>query len=55
MSESSVDLTVFVETRTAEENFLAATQIKEKILKEFPEAGITFAYNHLEISGRLDT
>lgn len=55
MSESSVDLTVFVETRTAEENFLAATQIKEKILREFPEAGITFAYNHLEISGRLDT
>lgn len=55
LSESSVDLTVFVETRTAEDNFLAATQIKEKLLKEFPEAGITFAYNHLEISGRLET
>ena len=55
LSESSVDLTVFVETRTAEDNFLAATQIKEKVLKEFPEAGIHFAFKHLEISGRLDT
>ena len=55
LSESSVDLTVFVETRTAEDNFLAATQIKEKLLKEFSKAGITFAYNHLEISGRLET
>lgn len=54
LSESSVDLTIFVETDTAERNFLAATQIKERLLCDFPAAGIHFAYNHLEISGKID-
>ena len=54
LSESSVDLTIFVETDTAEQNFLAATQIKERLLKDYPAAGIGFAYNHLEISGKLE-
>ena len=55
LSESSVDLTIFVETSTAEENFLAATQIKERLLNDYPKAGISFAYNHLEISGKINS
>ena len=54
LAESSVDLTIFVETNTAEDNFIAATQIKEKLLEVYPPAGIEFAYNHLEISGALN-
>lgn len=53
-SASSVDLTCFVSTLTAENNFFACSEIKEEILSEFGKNGIDFAYNHLTISGKIE-
>jgi len=52
---SSVDLICFVETQTAESNFLACSEIKEAILDEFGKNDISFAYDHLEVTGRVIT
>jgi len=53
LGESAVDLTCFVETATAEDNYVAGSEIKERLLFRFKEADINFAYNHLELSGEL--
>lgn len=52
---SSVDLVCFVETLTAEKNFLACSEIKEAILDEFGKNHIEFAYEHLQITGKIAT
>jgi len=51
---SSVDLTCFVTTRSAENNIIACSEIKEAILDGFHKAGLTMAFNHMEISGSLE-
>lgn len=54
LEQSSVDLTCFITARSAEDNYKACSQIKERLLKDFKKAGIDFAYQHLEISGHLE-
>lgn len=53
-SASSVDLTCFVTTRSAENNIIASSEIKEAILDGFAKANIGFAYNHLEVTGHIE-
>lgn len=55
LGDSAVTLTCFIDTKTAEDNFTACSQIKEVLLQRFAEAGIDFAYQHLEISGVIHT
>lgn len=55
MEQSSVNLTTFINTMTAEQNYKACSQIREKVLVEYKKAGIDFAYSHIEISGQLET
>jgi len=52
-AESSVDLTCFVNTDTAEQNYIVCSEIKEMLLEEYPKAGIHFAFRHVEISGSV--
>ena len=52
---SSVDLTCFVNTKTPEDNYKACSQIKEELLRRFKINDIDFAYNHLELSGHINT
>jgi len=52
---SSVDMTCFVTTRSAENNIIACSEIKEAILDGFYKAGLEMAFNHMEISGELYT
>lgn len=52
-SDSSVDLTCFVVTGSAEDNIIACSEIKEAILDSFGKNNIEIAYNHLEISGSI--
>ena len=53
LAESAVTLTCFINTKTAEDNYIACSEIKEALLEKYHEAGISFAYNHLEIKGGL--
>lgn len=53
LEDSSVNLTAFVTTTSAENNIEACSEIKEAILDRFAEEGIDFAYNHLEIMGHI--
>jgi len=53
LEDSSVNLTAFVTTTSAENNIEACSEIKEAILDRFSEEGIEFAYNHLEIVGHI--
>ena len=46
-ADSAVTLTCFIETHTAEANFTACSEIKERLLEEYKKADIEFAYNHL--------
>lgn len=50
---SSVQLTCFVTTKSAEDNIIACSEIKEALLDAYAKEGISFAYNHLQISGEL--
>lgn len=52
-SASSVDLTCFVTTRSAENNIIACSEIKEAILDEFYKNGLTMAFNHMEVTGEI--
>lgn len=54
LGESSVNLTCFVETNTAEENFVACSEISEEIIRKFSENNIDFAFNHMELSGTVN-
>jgi small-conductance mechanosensitive channel len=54
-ADSAVTLTCFVDTNTAEENYYACSEIKEKILERYGENNIAFAYNHLELCGSIET
>ena len=51
--DSSVSLTCFVTTKTAEDNYLACSEIREAILAKFAEHDISFAYNHLQLTGTV--
>ena len=53
LAESSVNMTCFVTTNSAENNIVACSEIKEAILDRFAEEGLEFAYNHLEIVGHI--
>ena len=53
LAESAVTLTCFINTKTAEDNYIACSEIKEALLEKYREAGISFAYNHLELKGGL--
>lgn len=53
LAESAVTLTCFINTKTAEDNYIACSEIKEALLEKYHEAGISFAYNHLELKGGL--
>lgn len=53
LAESAVTLTCFINTKTAEDNYIACSEIKEALLEKYHEAGISFAYNHLELTGGL--
>lgn len=54
-TDSGVALTSFIDTHTLEDNFIACSNIKEKLLQKFKESGVQLAYNHIEISGALKT
>lgn len=49
-TDSSVTLTCFVTTKTAEDNVTACSEIKEQLLKEYYLNDISFAYNHLDVN-----
>ena len=51
--DSSVALTCFVTTKTAEDNYLACSEIREAILTKFKENGIDFAYQHMQLTGTV--
>ena len=53
LAESAVTLTCFINTKTAEDNYIACSEIKEALLEKYHEAGISFAINHLELKGGL--
>lgn len=53
LADSAVTLTCFIDTKTAEDNYIACSEIKEALLEKYHEAGISFAYNHLELKGGL--
>ena len=53
LGESAVNLSCFVETNTAEDNFVACSEISEEIIRKFSESNIDFAFNHLELSGSV--
>ena len=53
LAESAVTLTCFINTKTAEDNYIACSEIKEALIEKYHEAGISFAYNHLELKGGL--
>lgn len=52
-ADSAVTLTCFIETDTAEANFTACSEIKERLLEEYKKADIEFAYNHLQLTGSV--
>lgn len=52
-ADSAVTLTCFIETHTAEANFTACSEIKERLLEEYKKADIEFAYNHLQLTGSV--
>ena len=53
LADSSVELTVFVYTRTAEDNYYAMSEIQEALLKHFAAEDLEFAYPHLEVTGEI--
>lgn len=53
LEDSAVTLTCFIDTKTAEDNYTACSEIREQLLFEFEKADIHFAYPHLEITGSV--
>ena len=51
LAESSVVLTSFITTKSVEENIIACSEIKEKILEKYAKNNISFAFPHIEVSG----
>lgn len=51
--ESAVALTCFVNTKTAEENYIACSEIRETLLWKFAEHDIHFAYAHMQLTGTV--
>ena len=54
LKDSSVRFTIFVTTRTFEENYKACTEITEKVIDDFTKNDISFAFPHMEISMQKD-
>ena len=54
LTESAVTLTSFINTNTAMENYYACSEIREALLARFKQAGIEFAYNHLQLTGSVE-
>ena len=50
LNPSTVDLTCFLETNTPEDNYFACSEVRQALLKRFAENGISFAYNHLDVT-----
>ncbi len=55
LEDSSVNLTCFVETQTAEDNYYAGSEIRQVLLAKYRDAGINFAYPHMELVGKVHT
>ncbi len=55
LEDSSVNLTCFVETQTAEDNYYAGSEIRQVLLAKYHDAGINFAYPHMELVGKVHT
>ena len=54
LAESAVTLTSFINTDTAMENYFACSEIREALLFRYKQAGIEFAYNHLQLTGSVE-
>lgn len=54
LGESGVDLTCFIYTKTAEDNYFALSDIRENLLRRFGENDLNFAFPHVEVSGSLE-
>lgn len=49
LNDSGVSIRGMVRTRNIDENFKACSEIREKLLTEYPANGVAFAYPHLEV------
>ena len=54
LADSAVTLTSFINTDTAMENYYACSEIREALLYRYKQAGIDFAYNHLQLTGSVE-
>ena len=54
LADSGVDLTCYVYTKTAEDNYYALSEIRENLLARFGENGMSFAFPHVEVTGSLN-
>ena len=54
LESSGVMLTCFVETRSAEDNYTACSDIKGTLLAAYAENGIEFAYDHMQLTGSVN-
>ena len=54
LADSGVELTCYVYTKTAEDNYYALSEIRESLLARFGENGISFAFPHVEVTGSLN-
>ena len=53
LADSGVDLTCYVYTKTAEDNYYALSEIRESLLARFGENDLNFAFPHVEVTGSL--
>ena len=49
LDDSGVSLRGTARTKNIDDSFIACSQIRETLLKEFPKSGVEFAYPHIEI------
>ena len=54
LADSGVDLTCYVYTKTAEDNYYALSEIRENLLARFGENELNFAFPHVEVTGSLN-
>ena len=54
LADSAVTLTSFINTSTAMENYYACSEIREALLARYKQAGVEFAYNHLQLTGSVE-
>ena len=54
LADSGVDLTCYVYTKTAEDNYYALSEIRESLLARFGENDLNFAFPHVEVTGSLN-